>query len=605
MKIRKLILASLTTAALLAAQMNIAFADEKINVYLRGKLQTFEQSPIIKDGSTLVPMRAIFEALGATVKWDGDKQIIDATKDSKTIRLQIGWKGAWIGQTKAELDVAPEIVGGSTMVPLRFVGEALGEKVEWDGDSRSVLISTDKSQLPKPNQDSEKYKMFADELRSIIPLETETQLTLPDVSYDVLAGYSDLFFASDRHKGSLRGKAMPVTSSQIEKDVARFADSLVEISSIKIMDIKEKKLSNGATLTVAYGYTGGEVNKITEKWVDPTYFQIFHVGSTNVQKGDKTEVNGVVVGESTIGLVNNDTGNQFSAPVYAVVAGNFYNFFDLYLIQQEEAKNRDWEPDDETKKRLGIIDTAYEGEYGIVFAANDGKTEVVKALLASGISPETREPHYNQTALMKAASSNHIEVVRALLDAGADLEAKDKSGKTALMFANKPESMKLLLDAGANPNASDNFNESVLFDRVRAEQTELVKMLLQAKADPNLPLRQGGSLLSYASQIKNYELFNLLLDAGAKVDPSDSTPYPHFEDVLILGVNGAAGGNPEIVKIALDKGADPNFKFPVEIKRGVMENISILEYSQLPGIKYRNGNKADEIIKLLQNASKK
>jgi len=163
MQMKNRVIITLTVATMLLAQAGTALADSTINVYLKGKLQTFEQSAIIKDGSTLVPMRAIFEALGATVKWDAKQQIIDATKDDKIIRLQIGWKGAWIGETKVALDVAPQIINGSTMVPLRFIGEALGEKVEWDSTSRSVLISTDKSQLPKA--DSGVYKGYATVMR--------------------------------------------------------------------------------------------------------------------------------------------------------------------------------------------------------------------------------------------------------------------------------------------------------------------------------------------------------------------------------------------------------------------------------------------------------
>ncbi|MGG2197545.1 stalk domain-containing protein [Paenibacillus validus] len=599
---RKSIAFLLFALALITAASAVHAEGDDIKVYLHGKLQSYEQPPLIKDGSTMVPMRAIFETLGATVKWDGENQIIDALKGTTSIRLQIGWKGAYIGQDKIDLDIAPEIINGSTMVPLRFIGEALGEKIEWDGDTRSVLISTDKSVLPKPYQDSGTYTYVADELRSVLPQVTETQLELPDASHSVLTSYADLFFASDRHKGSLRGKATPITSGQVEKNPGSYSDSIVEISSIHIIDISEKTLENGEILTIAYGYTGGEVNQITEKWVDPTYYQILYVGSADVQKGDKTEVNGVVAGESTIGLVNNDTGNQFSAPVYPIIAGNFYNFFDLYLLLLEEAQNSEWVPDAETKDRLNIINTEYAGENGIVFAARDGQLEVVKALLASGISPETREPLYSQTALMKATSNNHLEVIKALIEAGADLDAKDKSGESALIFAYKPETLKLLLDAGANPNVSDNFNESVLFDRVRAEQTELVKLLLRANADPNVPLRQGGSLLGYASQLDNLEVFELLLDAGAKLDPDDPTSYPHFEDVLIMG---ATSGNPKIVKIALEKGADPNFKYPFDMGRGITEEISILEYVLKPGVKYNIGYEADEIIQLLKNASEK
>ncbi|WP_342476586.1 copper amine oxidase N-terminal domain-containing protein [Paenibacillus sp. FSL H7-0350] len=237
MKVKNQIITTLTVATLLFTQVGTALADSTINVYLKGKLQTFEQSAIIKDGSTLVPMRAIFEALGATVKWDGKQQIIDATKDDKTIRLQIGWKGTWIGETKVALDAAPQIINGSTMVPLRFIGEALGEKVEWDSTSRSVLISTDKFQLPKA--DSGVYKGYASVMRDAIKSETSTGVKMPDATYKILESNSDAFFATNRDKFSLYDKAKQVSSANMSKNPAQYSSAITEVNRIRIFDVQE------------------------------------------------------------------------------------------------------------------------------------------------------------------------------------------------------------------------------------------------------------------------------------------------------------------------------------------------------------------------------
>lgn len=251
MKVKNQIITTLTVATLLFTQVGTALADSTINVYLKGKLQTFEQSAIIKDGSTLVPMRAIFEALGATVKWDGKQQIIDATKGEKVIRLQIGWKGAWIGETKVALDAAPQIINGSTMVPLRFIGEALGEKVEWDSTSRSVLISTDKSQLPKA--DSGVYKGYATVMRDAIKSETSTGVKMPDATYKILESNSDAFFAANRDKFSLYDKAKQVSSAELSKKPAQYSSTIAEVNRIRIFEVQELTAKSGQITTMAYG----------------------------------------------------------------------------------------------------------------------------------------------------------------------------------------------------------------------------------------------------------------------------------------------------------------------------------------------------------------
>lgn len=124
-----------------------AFGANVITVYIDGTKVIFDQPPINKDGRTLVPLRAIFEGLGMTVEWDQASQKIVASNDNVEINLQVGNVNASVGNDEAgfietELDVAPQIVNGSTLVPVRFIGEASGSDVVWDGTTKSVNITS-------------------------------------------------------------------------------------------------------------------------------------------------------------------------------------------------------------------------------------------------------------------------------------------------------------------------------------------------------------------------------------------------------------------------------------------------------------------------------
>lgn len=113
---------------------------EYIRVYINGNEMKAQTSPIVIDGRTFIPMRDIFESLGATVTWDGTKKEITARRGQVEIKLRIGSNNSTVNGILVKVDVAPFIYKGKTMVPLRFVSEALGEKVEWDQASRSIYI---------------------------------------------------------------------------------------------------------------------------------------------------------------------------------------------------------------------------------------------------------------------------------------------------------------------------------------------------------------------------------------------------------------------------------------------------------------------------------
>lgn len=95
----------------------------------------------IRDNRVQVPMRPIFERLGATVQWiPGDRKVV-ATKGSDTITLVIGENFAYKNGAKL-LDYPPRIVGGRVMVPLRFVSESLGARVRWSRSDRTAFVET-------------------------------------------------------------------------------------------------------------------------------------------------------------------------------------------------------------------------------------------------------------------------------------------------------------------------------------------------------------------------------------------------------------------------------------------------------------------------------
>ncbi|WP_110934090.1 copper amine oxidase N-terminal domain-containing protein [Paenibacillus bouchesdurhonensis] len=121
-------------------KLQISF--DKIRVIIDGEVMAFEQPPVMRNGSTLVPMRAIFERLGATLKWNAQTQSVVATKDDTRIELTLGSKAAKKNGQVINLDVPGQLVGSHTMVPIRFISESLGASVKWDSATQTVYITT-------------------------------------------------------------------------------------------------------------------------------------------------------------------------------------------------------------------------------------------------------------------------------------------------------------------------------------------------------------------------------------------------------------------------------------------------------------------------------
>jgi iron complex transport system substrate-binding protein len=144
---KKIIAAAVATAALMSFQATAFMEGPQVSIIVDGAPLQCETAPFIENDRTLVPMRAIFEAVGADVQWDQDTSTVVAWRvDEGTptfVSLQADQKTAFVNDQEKELDVPAKIVGeGTTMVPLRFVVESLGETVEWDQDSYTVTVTT-------------------------------------------------------------------------------------------------------------------------------------------------------------------------------------------------------------------------------------------------------------------------------------------------------------------------------------------------------------------------------------------------------------------------------------------------------------------------------
>jgi competence ComEA-like helix-hairpin-helix protein len=111
-------------------------------VFVDGAALTFQVPPRVEQGTTLVPLRGIFESLGATVVWDGATQTVKASKADTQIQLKIGSTTAYRNGQAVTLAVPGKVINGSTLVPLRFVSEALGADVKWDGPTQTITITS-------------------------------------------------------------------------------------------------------------------------------------------------------------------------------------------------------------------------------------------------------------------------------------------------------------------------------------------------------------------------------------------------------------------------------------------------------------------------------
>ncbi|QUL57742.1 hypothetical protein KDC22_15390 [Paenibacillus tritici] len=118
-------------------------AGKPIEVKLDDKTLSFQKAPVLDNGTTLVPFRPLFEAMGLEVGWNPSQQTVTGQKEGLTIVMTIGSKTANVNGTSVQLLQVPKIIDSYTMVPLRFVGESSKALVAWNPYKPQILVYTD------------------------------------------------------------------------------------------------------------------------------------------------------------------------------------------------------------------------------------------------------------------------------------------------------------------------------------------------------------------------------------------------------------------------------------------------------------------------------
>lgn len=133
-----------TALALLVSAMALPANAADINISVNGTPLAADVPPTVLNNRVLLPLRACAEALNSTVNYDPANGKIDVISGNNKVELQLNSRTAAINGTVSELDIEPQVLENRTLVPLRFLGEALQAQVNWNGADNSVTITAAK-----------------------------------------------------------------------------------------------------------------------------------------------------------------------------------------------------------------------------------------------------------------------------------------------------------------------------------------------------------------------------------------------------------------------------------------------------------------------------
>lgn len=136
----KKLLLTIIAVVMCLTVMTTVLAAPQVSVLVNGQKLVSEVPAQIIDGNTMVPLRAIFEALGAKVDWDDATKTVYSEKGDTKVDLTIGVKNINVNGAGKALEVAPLIISGNTLVPVRAIAEAYGATVGWTDATKTVTI---------------------------------------------------------------------------------------------------------------------------------------------------------------------------------------------------------------------------------------------------------------------------------------------------------------------------------------------------------------------------------------------------------------------------------------------------------------------------------
>lgn len=143
MKLKNLLTFGIAAVITVSAAVSTFAASININ----GKLLKSDTEPQIIEGRTMVPVRAIFEGVGAKVTWDADTKTVTGKMGNNTVTMTSGEKAMTVNGKKVNMDGALMIIDSRAYAPARYVAEAFGYDVSWNADTKEVVIA-DKTESP-------------------------------------------------------------------------------------------------------------------------------------------------------------------------------------------------------------------------------------------------------------------------------------------------------------------------------------------------------------------------------------------------------------------------------------------------------------------------
>ena len=140
----KKLLVLMTCLALMSMMVApVLGADSVVKVEVDGQLVQMDVQPFVNaDNRTLVQLRAPMEAMGATVSWDQPNQVASIVKGDVTIAFTVGQKAFTVNGVSTNMDTAAVFLNGRVMIPIKYAAEALGATVAWNGETKTVGITS-------------------------------------------------------------------------------------------------------------------------------------------------------------------------------------------------------------------------------------------------------------------------------------------------------------------------------------------------------------------------------------------------------------------------------------------------------------------------------
>ena len=297
-----------------------------LSVTINGTAATFNPPPIERAGRVFVPLRGVFERLGASVVYQGG--VINATGNNRNISLKIGSTTASVDGVSKTIDTAPFIVGASTYVPLRFVSEALGAGVNYDGANQIVALQTSGTVAAAPAAPAALAAPVTAIFKDLEPASNAVVLSQkPTVS----ANFTQAVDANSVH---LTLDGLDITTASTRSSTGFVYAPPSPLQSIKHSLAATGKLSTGGSFAQSWSFTTGTqapVNSLTlaSPINDSAVGQNFEIrGKT----APNARIHIVAGATASLGGVFAFGAGNYSADTTADASGNFSQTASLQTV---------------------------------------------------------------------------------------------------------------------------------------------------------------------------------------------------------------------------------------------------------------------------------